>query len=136
MKAVAVGLYLVLSSITLNGQTDKAAEHVIEGGKVVVELIKALSTKKDMNNNSGCKKTYADLCIMNESNTSLIASIQHRATGEKREMVIQPKSKECSLHVQIGVWTYDLRIQDNIYPIRKGDILIESCQNLMMNIKF
>ena len=136
MKAVAVGLFLVLSAFNLNSQTDKAAQLVIEGRKVVVELIKALATKKDSQVNAPCKNAYANLCILNESNTSIIADLQHRGSEEKREMIIPKTTKECSLHVPIVVWTYELRLQEDLYPIRKGDILIESCQNLTMNIKY
>ena len=135
MKSVAIGLCLVLSSFRMYAQTDKAA-HVIEGGKVVVELIKVLAAKKDLDRNPGCKNTYASVCIVNESSVPLMATLQHRITGEKREMVIQPKTKECSLQAAIGVWTYDLHVPTSIYSIRKGDILIESCQNLTMNIKY
>src|SRR5688572_14158682 len=136
MKSVAIGLCLVLSSFHLNGQTDKTTQQVIEGGKVVVELIKAITAKKDLEKNPGCKNTYANVCIVNESGMPLLATLLHRITGEKREMVIQPKTKECCLQAAIGVWTYDLRVPESLYSIRKGDILIESCQHLTMNIKY
>ena len=136
MKSVAIGLCLVLSSVRMNGQSENAAKQVIEGGKVVVELIKVLAAKKDLDKNPGCKNAYADVCIVNESAGPLLAIFIHRNTGEKREMVIQSKTKECSLQAAIGVWTYDLRDPQSPYSIRKGDILIEGCQNLTMNIKY
>ena len=136
MKSVAIGLCLVLYSFNMNGQTENAAKNVIEGGKVVVELIKVIVAKKDLDKNPGCKNSYADVCIVNESAGPVLAILIHRISGEKREMVIQSKTKECSLQAAIGVWTYDLREPQNPYSIRKGDILIESCQHLTMNIKF
>jgi hypothetical protein len=134
MKTVALGLCLVLFFSKAFCQTGNAAGQVIEGGKVVVELIKALRGKTDKN--PGCKDLYADVCIMNESPVTIMVLLQKRETGEKREMVVQSKMRECCLRTSTGVWTYDLRINENAQPIRKGDLLIEGCQNLTMNVKF
>lgn len=136
MKIVAVGLCLVLSFLNVNAQSEKPASQVIEGGKVVVELIKALRGKKDIEKNPGCKGSYADLCVLNESATAVTVSLVHRNSSEKREMIIQPRMQECCLQVAQGVWTYDLRIHASTQSIRKGDLLIEDCQNLTMNIKY
>lgn len=134
MKSVVTGVCLVLSVSILNGQSDKGADQVIEGGKVVVELIKALRIKNEKN--PGCKDNYADLCIANEATITIHVSLLQRTTGEKREMVIQSHMRECTLQITKGVWTYDLRTSENPQPIRKGDLLIEGCQNLVMNIKY
>jgi hypothetical protein len=136
MKTVAVGVCLVLSFLNVNAQSEKPANQVIEGGKVVVELIKVLRGKKDIEKSSGCKGSYADLCVLNESSTAISVSLVHRGTNERREMIIQPHMQECCLQVAQGVWTYDLRINTNSQSIRKGDVLIEDCQNLTMNIKY
>ena len=43
-----------------NGQsTTGSTDQVIEGGKLIVELVKALSGKKDVDKDTGCKR----LCI-------------------------------------------------------------------------
>ena len=136
MKTVAVGVCLVLSFLNVNAQSEKPANQVIEGGKVVVELIKALRGKKDTDKSSGCKGSYADLCVLNESSTAISVILMHRGSNEKREMIIQPRMQECCLQAAQGVWTYDLRINTNSQSIRKGDLLIEDCQNLTMNIKY
>ncbi len=116
-------------------QTNSATGNVIEGGKVVVELIKALTGKKDLEKNAGCKGTYADLCVVNESLNSITVELQRAKPEEKREMVILPSTKECCLQIPVGVWTYDLRVSNTLPSIRRGDILIEGCQNLIMTIK-
>jgi len=136
MKTVAVGLCLVLSFLKVNAQSEKPANQVIEGGKVVVELIKALRGKKEIDKNPGCKDSFADLCVLNESSTAISVSLVHRLSNEKREMVIQPRLQECCLRIVQGVWTYDLRVYSSSQSIRKGDVLIEACQNLTMNIKY
>lgn len=136
MKTVAVGLCLVFFFNKMNGQSENAAGHMIEGGKVVVELIKALKGKKELEKSPGCKSGYADLCSVNESSATILVTLYHRVTNEKREIVIQPFMRECCLHIASGVWTYDLKLSTNAPSIRKGDLLIESCENITMNIKY
>jgi hypothetical protein len=116
-------------------QSTETTDQVIEGGKLIVELVKALSNKKDPLRDPGCKGKYADLCIENESLNSITVQFEHRASGLKREMVILPKGRECFLQAQVGVWTYDLKITSTPTSMRKGDVLIEGCNNMVMNIK-
>ena len=51
------------------------------------------------------------------------------------DLVILPGGRECCLQLQVGVWTYDLRPTGAITSMRKGDIRIEDCQDLLMQIK-
>ena len=137
MKTIGIGLCMILLCIEQSvGQSNNTTGQVIEGGKVVVELIKALSGKKDLEKNPDCKGKYADLCVVNESSATIKVELNHQLSEEKREMVIQPSSKECCLQISIGVWTYDLHATKTTESIRKGDLLIEGCQNLIMNIKY
>lgn len=108
---------------------------VIEGGKVVVELIRAIGGKKEMERNPGCKNSHADFCILNESAGTISVTLQHRLNGESREIIVLPAGRECFLQARIGVWTYDLKVQGSTVSIRKGDILIEACNNVEMKIK-
>ena len=133
MKTKAgVFLWVCFYTCQLYGQETKTADHLIEGSKVVVELIKALSVKKS--SEKGCRDAYADICIVNETSNALTVTLYHRENAEQRELVIPSALKECCLRVAEGVWTYDLRLP-TAQSIRKGDILIEDCQNLQMNIK-
>ncbi|MEO5906634.1 MAG: hypothetical protein ABIQ11_07905 [Saprospiraceae bacterium] len=136
MKTKVLALLLGFCYCHTTGQSNQVTGQMIEGGKVVVELIKAIQSKKETDKNPGCKGKYADLCIFNESTYSMTAILQHRANQEKREMIILPGMQECSLQIGVGVWTYDLRLTVTTQPIRKGDLLVEGCQNLMMNIRY
>jgi len=136
MKTIAVSLCLVLFCFArTEGQTKNTTDQVIEGGKVVVELIKVLTGKKDLEKNPGCRGTYADLCVVNETPGSIAVVLRQRNNDDEREMVILPAMRECSLQIPVGVWNYDLRPGNSNQSIRKGDLLIEGCQNLIMNIK-
>ena len=136
MKTLAIGLTIVVLCLgNTKGQSNKTADHVIEGGKVVVELIKVFSNKKSREDSPDCEGAYADLCVMNESLVSLTMSLHQRSSNEKREIVILPSMKECCFQIAAGVWTYDLHQSTLVHSIRKGDLRIEGCENLLMNIK-
>lgn len=136
MKAIlallCIGLGLPLQ--LLSQATDKTNQ-VIEGGKLIVELVKAFGPRKDTPRDEGCKGHHADFCFINETAVSLTVTLEHRASQEKREIVILPSGKECFLQAGIGVWTYDLKYTGSIQSLRKGDTLIEGCNNLTMTIK-
>ena len=126
---------LACGYIPCQGQSTTKAAPVIEGGNMIVELVRVLSSKREPTKDGGCKNSFAELCIENGYNSSLTVFLEHRASAEKREVVILPAGKECSLQVKVGVWSYDLRITGSAVPTRKGDILIEGCNNMVMNIK-
>ncbi len=119
------------------GQTsaESTTNTVIEGGKLVVELIKALGTKKDQERDTNCKDSYADLCVENQTNGTISVSLLHRSSGESREVVVLPGGKECCLQAKAGVWTYDLKIPGSLLSLRKGDLKLEGCNNIIMSIK-
>lgn len=116
-------------------QAPAKGDQVIEGGRLIVELVKALGGKKDATKDPGCKGNYADLCILNQSPNSVSIFLEHRTSAEKREVVVIPAGRECTLHARVGVWTYDLKVTGHLQSIRKGDMLIEGCNNMEMKIK-
>lgn len=133
------GIFLLCIALCISdhssGQSAETTDQMIEGGKLIVELVKVLSGKRDTDKDTGCKGKYADLCIQNTSANSIAVYLEHRVSAEKREVVILPAGKECVLQSRAGVWTYDLRITGAVQSLRKGDLLIEGCKNLVMNIK-
>jgi hypothetical protein len=119
----------------VSAQTTPKTDPVIEGGKIIVELFKALGNKKEQGKDPGCKGVHADICVENGSSQSMTLYLEHRATAEKREVVVMPGGKEFCLQARVGVWTYDLKASGTLPSIRKGDILIEGCNNMVMQIK-
>ena len=136
MKTILAVLCGLLCYTPVSGQTKKGAEPFIEGGKVVVEMIKALKIGKNDTGYTGCKGKYADLCIVNEAEISVTAIFHHRLSNFQREIIILPSSQECCLQIGEGIWTYDLRLTSTAQPVRKGDMQIEGCQNMVMQINF
>jgi hypothetical protein len=135
MKTRHLTMFLVLIGNLIHAQSRTPVEQAVEGGKVLVELIKVFSSEKDDDADTGCRGRYADLCVANARDTSLTVSIMHRGTDEKRELVIARDGKECSLQLPIGVWTYDLKLSGTAASIRKGDLLIEGCSDVTMTIR-
>ncbi len=135
MKRIAAGLLLLVINGVVIAQTRSVVDQAVEGGKLLVELIKVFSSDNNATADTGCKGRYADLCIANARDSSLTVILTHRASKEIRDLVIAPRDQECSLQLSIGVWTYDLRFRRSDRTIRKGDLLIEGCQNLEMTIK-
>lgn len=116
-------------------QTTDKTTYVIEGGKLIVELVKALNARKDQVKEGGCKGQHSDICIINETLSSLTVLFEHRLSGTEKEMVIQPQGRECFLHAAVGIWSYDLKYTGNFQSLRKGDIQIEDCQQISMTIQ-
>jgi hypothetical protein len=80
---------------TQTQSTNSTNNTVIEGGKLVVELIKAIGIRKDPDHPGGCKDAYADLCIENQSSGTISVSLLHRDSREVREVVVMSGGKEC-----------------------------------------
>lgn len=116
-------------------QTPDPATRVIEGGKVFVELVKVFAGKKEAEKEAGCKGNYADVCVINHTAGSLTVILEQREHNLKRELVILPQGRECTLRAGVGVWSYDIRMSGTVLSMRKGDMLVEGCNNVEMTIK-
>lgn len=120
----------------LFGQSEDKTSHIIDGGRLVVELIRMIQEKsREQIKDSGCKNKHADICVQNSSAEILHVTLEYLFSGTKREMIIQPRSQECSLQVEKGVWTFDVRLLGQSTSVRRGDIRIEPCQNMKIQIK-
>ncbi len=117
------------------GQAPASSDPVLEGSKLIVELVKVFSSRKEQAKDAGCKGRYADLCVENRTAGSIMVVLEALEGGEKRELIIMPSGKECCLQLGTGVWTYDLRMTGSMISMRKGDLRIEGCQNLSMQVK-
>lgn len=114
--------------------TDKTIQ-VIEGGKLIVELVKAIKARKEQTQADDCKNRFADLCVINNSAASITVSLEKMESKETRQIVIPVNGTECFLEVPVGVWTFDLKVTGGIESLRKGDVRMIGCNNLDMTIK-
>ncbi|HLF62329.1 MAG TPA: hypothetical protein VI603_01150 [Saprospiraceae bacterium] len=140
MKKCQLGFIVMITGcLVVQAQSktasDQVVDQLVEGGKVLVELIKVIGSDKGKDEDAGCKDRYADLCITNARDTSLTIAMTHRTSEEHRELIIAEAGEECSLQLPVGVWTYDLKVTGSMTSMRKGDLLIEGCNNVTMTIK-
>jgi hypothetical protein len=134
MKTITAGLLLLAWSGVMNAQNRSVIDQAVESGKVLVDLIKVFSNNKYDTPTEDCVDRFADLCVANSRESSLTVAITHRASQEIRDLIIQPDSRECSLQLAIGVWTYEISVTGIDTTLRKGDILLEGCQKYEMSI--
>lgn len=134
-KRIQVWVVMALLPVLLNGQSKTTVEQAVEGGKVLIELIKVFSNDKEKNEANGCKGRHADICVVNARDTTLTVILATREANEIRELIITTESRECCLQLPVGVWTYELKLSGMVTPMRKGDLLIEGCNNVTMTIK-
>lgn len=134
-KSFIMGAWWVCLSYTTSAQSPNPASQVIEGGKIFVELVKAFAGKKEAEKDTGCKGQYADVCVINHTTGSLTVVLEQRELNTKRELVILPQGRECTLRAAVGVWSYDIRSTGTIISMRKGDMLVEGCHDIEMTIK-
>ncbi|HYD91416.1 MAG TPA: hypothetical protein VEA37_08020 [Flavobacterium sp.] len=134
MKTIYLSAGFLLLTLNIRAQSNTSAGPIIEGGKVIVELIKAFGPKKD--NSNGCKGSHADVCVNNQGAGLVKVYLYQRTTDQRRELIVSGGSSECSLQIGVGVWTYELKRDKESTLIRKGDLLIEGCQNVLLTIRF
>jgi hypothetical protein len=134
MKKIIAVLLLLTFSTLMDAQQKSVVDQAVEGGKVLVELIKVIGGDKQDGVDPGCGGQHADLCITNARDSSLTVALTHRTSEGIRELIIVPGGRECSLHLALGVWTYDLKLRGTIGSLRKGDLLIEACEDLEMTV--
>jgi hypothetical protein len=134
-KRIQVWVVMALLPVFVCGQSKTTIEQAVEGGKVLIELIKVFSNDKEKNEATGCKGRHADFCVVNARDTTLTVILAARGTNETRELIITTESRECCLQLPVGVWTYELKLSGMLMAMRKGDLLIEGCNNVTMTIK-
>ena len=136
MRTRTLGMMLLLIQTTLvQSQSKSPVDQALEGGKVLVELIKVFGNDKHKEGETGCNGRYANLCIVNARDSSLTILLTHHDREDRCELIITPDGKECCLQLALGVWTYTISAKGNPAAIRKGDLLVEACNDLTMTLK-
>ncbi len=142
MKWLIIIGCLVMAS-QLSAQEKSGASNVIEGGKVVVDLLSVFKGSGGGNNDTetgeltgNCKKDKtADVCFKNLSKTSINVTISRRTDNSfKSELIVLTGYQECVFALRKGIYTYAVT---NILkqPIRKAELRIETCKDETIEIQ-
>lgn len=115
-----------------NAQTsgDLKPSQLVEGARVVVDILKLLRKNERLDYESGVPKTkvFCNYCIYNSDTSkaikvTLISKLPGQ--GDTLQLVIKKLGKECSLQIPCGVYNCKIQSLDNV-TISWGDIFIDA----------
>ena len=141
----------VAALITFSASSqNNTASNIIEGGKVVVELVRvfkaprqAVYSQNIIEKKDSCTvKSVCDLCFKNSTDKGLYISLYKR-NGNTYEtnvltMKVLPKAQECVFEVRSGIYKFKIEIEDDDERIvyREGEMKLIACENIFKEIKF
>ncbi len=141
--------YLLTASICIQVHAQKnMADHIIEGGRVMVDLLKVLRSPKNQAAlprniiTDSCEvKQTGNICYRNTSGTSVCISLFLRSGNEYSvqglSLKILKNQKECLYDLPAGIYKYRIATGDcgekNI--LKEGEIRILPCDNRVEEIK-
>jgi hypothetical protein len=144
---------IVAAAALINVNTaaqNNTAANIIEGGKTLVELVKAFKTPKTTlvseppavkRVDSCAVKSTTDICIKNSTGKPLLVSL-FRRNGNLYEpgvlsLKILTKSQECLYELKSGVYKIKLETEENGVKtsFKEGEIKLNACENVFKEIK-
>ena len=144
--------FLLLACICMKAQTQtNLANNIIEGGKVMVDIIKVFkSPRKEVSSSANVPipatdscaiKAFADVCYRNSSGKSLYISLYKRNgnsyTPVPLNLTILNNTKECLYEIQAGIYKYKIEYDDDNKKIiyKEGEIKIQACDKKQEEIR-
>lgn len=149
MKQLFLSMALLCTGIVY--AQNNTANNLIEGGKTLVELVKAFKTPRvstvtaanePAKTDSCAAKSTSDLCFKNTTGKNIYITLTKRNGGNYEStsvtLKILNKSQECSYELRTGV--YRLKIEtdgegDKKVVYREGEIKLNACDNAIKEIK-
>jgi hypothetical protein len=133
MKTIIMGiLFLIIHSSICNAQNagDLKPSQLVEGARVVVDILKLLrkSEKLDYENGISKTKVLCNYCIYNSDSVKTIRVTlisKFPGQGDTLQLVIKKLGKECSLQIPCGVYNCKIQSLDNV-TISWGDVFIDA----------
>lgn len=144
-------LAVAVVTITASAQNNTAA-NIIEGGKVLAELVRVFKTPKSAfvqppialteKKDSCAVKSISDVSIKNSTDKPLLVSVYKR-NGNLYEpgvisMKILPKNQETIYELKAGIYKIKYETEDkddDKKTIREGEIKLMACVNIFKEIK-
>jgi hypothetical protein len=146
---ILLGAFARLFSQNPGGQ-NSTADHIIEGGNLIIEILKVISSNESdksrltKSKEADCAtKNFTNVCFVNRSPHILIVRLKQKLAvqehEQEHELFINNNGKECCYRVKPGVYTYSIEQKTEGLAeeklIRKGEILLEVCKDLEIKIK-
>jgi hypothetical protein len=144
--------FLLLASVCIQAQAqNNLTNNIIEGGKVVVDILRVFKTPRKAISPSAivaqtitdsCSaKAIADVCYKNTSGKSLYINLYKRNgnayTTVPLTLTIQNNTKECLYEIQAGIYKYKIEYEEEgkKAAYKEGEIKIGACDKKQEDIK-
>ncbi len=138
MKTGYIMLILFLG-YSVFGQENQTIEGVLEGSRIVVDLIGVLKSNdtKTRNATYDCKKMKAaDVCFVNKKEIKLEVELSMRDENQSPYVLIISKNhKECAVLIPAGIYNYKVVDSASKEVLRRGDVVIKICSHLSIGIE-
>ncbi len=134
MKTLLLILLLILVCHNLNAQTPQ--NNFVEGGKILVELIRIFKKNPAKQALSGLENNSSDLCFTNSTPDNLLIELSKKLNDSSYKQLpvainLTSKAHECLLEISSGVYHY------KVFKKNAGSqiLLLEGEMRLMANEK-
>lgn len=138
-----------LASVSNASAQNTTAGNIIEGGKVLVDLVRVLKIPKTnmavqpvMERKDSCLiKNQSDLCFRNATGKSIMVTLYKRSGNGYEPGVLSakilPRNQECWYELKAGI--YKMKIErdddDSVKIYREGELKLLACSNIFREIK-
>jgi len=142
-------LLLAFASISKASAQNTTVGNIIEGGKVLVDLVRVLKIPKTSlvvqpvpeRKDSCFMKNQSDLCFRNATGKSILVTLYKRSGNGYEPGVLSarilPRNQECWYELKAGV--YKMKVErdddDSVKIYREGELKLLACSNLFREIK-
>jgi hypothetical protein len=148
--------FLLMTGICLHGQAQKnTASNIIEGGRVVVDLLRVIKSPKNSLAHSSstlqpaaipadscATKALGNICYKNTSGKSLYIALYKRNgntyAAVPLSLTMLNNSKECLYEIQAGIYKYKIEYENDDEKrvvLREGEMKIAACDEKQEDVK-
>lgn len=151
MKALIIILCILVVNIShLTAQNPvtptNTTDRLIEGGNLIVEILKVINgngtdkSKTKKSQDADCAtKNFTNICFINRYTGIILVNLKEKESVQEYDLIIANNGKECCYRIAPGIYTYSISRQKDGFVedqlIRKGEILLEVCNDLEIKIK-
>ena len=144
--------YLLMAALAIAtgaSAQNNTAGNIIEGGRVLVELVRVLKIPKSNmiphavaeRKDSCFVKNICDLCLKNASGKSVVVSLYKRSGNGYEAGILSckilPRNQECWFELRSGIYKLKIEKEDDkdLQLYQEGELKLVACSNTFREIK-
>jgi len=132
MKKISILLIIGLSTSMLNAQTPSTNSELIEGGKLILEIIKIFKPEKKPSD----QECLRSICFENLTEGKIKVTLNRigdRKRGAKIEIISLKGGNDCSYSLKSGIYAYEIKSEtDEI--LKKAELNFIECTSLLIKV--